>query len=138
MPNIEQWKALTTLTRTFLRERHDFFLTSQHPSVRPTLRGLVNKYAMPACMWRHGIHSFLELLRYILPDSLDHALAFTFLANFMMALMMEPVPALEDTWIECLGDPARYRVVMEGAVGYAIPAGLWRRGLSIEEIQAVE
>jgi hypothetical protein len=70
---------------------------------------------MPARMWRHGIHSSLELLRHRLPDSLDHMLAFVYLAYSMMALLMESVPSFEETWMECLGDLARYRMAIEEA-----------------------
>ena len=111
----EQWWALIALHRTLLHEHHDFFLASQHPSSSPALRRLATKYAMPARMWRHGIHSFLELLRHRLPDSLDHMLAFVYLAYSMMALLMESVPSFEETWIECLGDLARYRMAIEEA-----------------------
>jgi hypothetical protein len=31
----------------------------------------------------------------------------------MMALFYEMVPAFRDTWIECLGDLARYRMAIE-------------------------
>ncbi|KAK2005909.1 hypothetical protein LZ32DRAFT_502013, partial [Colletotrichum eremochloae] len=62
--NNKQWQALIALHRTLLHEHHDFFLASQHPSDSPALRRLASKYAMPARMWRHGIHSFLELLRH--------------------------------------------------------------------------
>jgi hypothetical protein len=55
--NNEQWQALIALHRTLLHEHHDFFLASQHPSASPALRRLASKYAMPARMWRHGIHS---------------------------------------------------------------------------------
>ncbi|RFU26395.1 hypothetical protein B7463_g9949, partial [Scytalidium lignicola] len=111
--NNEQWQALIALHRTLLHEHHDFFLASQHPSASPALRGLASKYAMPARMWRHGIHSFLELLRHRLPESLDHMLFFIYLAYSMMALLYETVPAFEDTWIECLGDLGRYRMAIE-------------------------
>jgi len=111
--NNEQWQALIALHRTLLHEHHDFFLASQHPSASPALRRLACKYAMPARMWRHGIHSFLELLRHRLPASLDHMLAFIYLAYSMMALLYETVPAFEDTWIECLGDLGRYRMAIE-------------------------
>lgn len=111
--NNEQWQALIALHRTLLHEHHDFFLASQHPSASPALRRLASKYAMPARMWRHGIHSFLELLRHRLPASLDHILAFIYLAYSMMALLYETVPAFEDTWIECLGDLGRYRMAIE-------------------------
>lgn len=107
--NNEQWQALIALHRTLLHEHHDFFLASQHPSASPALRRLASKYAMPARMWRHGIYSFLELLRHRLPASLEHMLTFIYLAYSMMALLYETVPTFEDTWIECLGDLGRYR-----------------------------
>ncbi|KAF4971241.1 hypothetical protein FSARC_1863 [Fusarium sarcochroum] len=111
--NNEQWQALIALHRTLLHEHHDFFLASQHPSASPALRRLASKFAMPARMWRHGIHSFLELLRHRLPASLEHMLTFLYLAYSMMALLYETVPAFEDTWIECLGDLGRYRMAIE-------------------------
>lgn len=111
--NNDQWQALIALHRTLLHEHHDFFLASQHPSASPPLRRLASKYAMPARMWRHGIHSFLELLRHRLPASLEHMLTFLYLAYSMMALLYETVPDFEDTWIECLGDLGRYRMAIE-------------------------
>ncbi|KAF0329724.1 methyltransferase domain-containing protein [Colletotrichum asianum] len=107
--NNEQWQALIALHRSLLHEHHDFFLASQDPSASPALRRLASKYAMPARMWRHGIHSFLEILRHRLPASLDHMLTFIYLAYSMMALLYETVPTFEDSWIECLGDLGRYR-----------------------------
>ena len=104
---------MIALHRTLLYDHHDFILASQHPSASPALRKLATKYAMPARMWKHGIHSFLELLRHRLPASLDHMLAFIYLAYSMMALLYETVPAFEDTWIECLGDLGRYRMAIE-------------------------
>ena len=109
----DHWQALIALHRTLLHEHHDFFLASQHPSASPALRRLAAKYTMPARMWKHGIHSFLELLRQRLPKSLDYMLAFIYLAYQMMALLYETVPAFEDTWIECLGDLGRYRMAIE-------------------------
>ncbi|OAP61247.1 hypothetical protein AYL99_03448 [Fonsecaea erecta] len=111
--NNEQWQALIALHRTLLHEHHDFFLASQHPTASAALRRLPTKYAMPARMWRHGIHSFLELLRHRLPYSLEHMLSFVYLAYQMMGLLMESVPAFHETWIECLGDLARYRMAIE-------------------------
>ncbi|KAM3064634.1 hypothetical protein ACMFMF_011878 [Clarireedia jacksonii] len=55
----------------------------------------------------------LGALRHRLPASLDHMLAFIYLAYSMMALLYETVPAFEDTWIECLGDLGRYRMAIE-------------------------
>ncbi|KAH7302916.1 hypothetical protein B0I35DRAFT_196564 [Stachybotrys elegans] len=109
----KQWQALIALHRTLLHEYHDFFLASQHPSARSTLRRLASKYAMPARMWRHGIHSFLELLRHKLPESLEYMLSFIYLAYSIIALLYETVPAFEETWIEFLGEIGRYRMAIE-------------------------
>ncbi|EGS23008.1 uncharacterized protein CTHT_0014880 [Thermochaetoides thermophila DSM 1495] len=109
----EQWQALIALHRTYLNEHHDFFLASQHPAATPALRRLPAKYAMPARMWRHGIHSFLEVLRHRLPASYEHMISFIYLAYSMIALLFETVPAFEETWMECLGDLARYRMAIE-------------------------
>jgi hypothetical protein len=40
-------------------------------------------------------------------------LANIYLAYSMMALLYETVPALEDTWIECLSDLRSYRIAIE-------------------------
>jgi hypothetical protein len=108
-----QWQALIALHRTLLHEHHDFFLASQHPSASIALRKLAERYAMPARMWRYGIHSFLELLRHRLPGSLEHMLTFIYMSYSMMTLLLESVPTFKETWIECLGDLARYRMAVE-------------------------
>ena len=100
----DQWQSLIALHKQLLHEHHDFFLASQHPSASPALSRLAAKYSMPARMWRHGIHAFLEVLRHRLPQSLEHMLAFIYIAYSMMALLYETVSTFEDTWIECLGN----------------------------------
>ena len=109
----DQYSALIALHKTLLNEHHDFFLACQHPSATSAVRRLPLKYSMPARMWRHGIHAFLEVLRFRLPGSLDHMLAFIYIAYSMTALLLETVPLFEDTWIECLGDLGRYRMAVE-------------------------
>jgi hypothetical protein len=109
----EQWQALIALHKTLLHEHHDFFLASQHPSASPALSRLAAKYSMPGRMWRHGIHAFLEVLRHRLPDSLDHMLAFIYIAYYMMVLLYETVPTFEHTWIEGFGDLSRCRMAIE-------------------------
>lgn len=100
----DQWQSLIALHKQLLHEHHDFFLASQHPSASQALSRLAAKYSMPARMWRHGIHAFLEVLRHRLPQSLEHMLAFIYIAYSMMALLYETVSTFEDTWIECLGN----------------------------------
>ena len=111
--NNERWQELSAVHRTLLHQHHDFFLVSQHPAASPALKKLAKEYDMPSRMWRHGIHSFLELQRHHLPYSLEQMLTFIHLAYSMMALLYETVPAFEITWIECLGDLARYRLAIE-------------------------
>jgi len=62
--NEKQWQVLIVLHRALLHEHYDFFRASQHRSASSALRRLATKYAMPARMWRHGMHSFLELVRH--------------------------------------------------------------------------
>lgn len=109
----EQWQALAALHRTLLYEHHDFLMATQHPSANPTLLGLATKYSMPGRMWRHGIHAFLEVLRHRRPESQEYMLAFIYLTYQMMSLLLETVPNFTNTWIECLGDLARYRMAIE-------------------------
>ena len=110
---VDQLQTLIALHRTLLHEHHDFFLASQHPSANLPIRQLAARYSMPARMWKHGIHGFLELLRHRLPNSMEYMLSFIYIAYQMMALLYETVPSFEDTWIECLGDLARYRMAIE-------------------------
>ncbi|KAJ5319154.1 uncharacterized protein N7506_011858 [Penicillium brevicompactum] len=108
-----QWQSLVAVHRTLLYEHHDFFLASQHPSSGSILRPLADKYSMPARMWKYAIHSFLELLRQKLPGSMEYMLDFIYLSYSMMTLLLESVSHFKETWIECLGDLARYRMAVE-------------------------
>ncbi|KAI6793538.1 hypothetical protein KC361_g6101 [Hortaea werneckii] len=109
----EQWQALVALHRTLLYEHYDFLMATQHPFATDELKALPARYCMPARMWKHAIHSFLEVLRHRRPDSHEYMLAFVYLTYQMMALLLETVPSFEDTWVECLGDLARYRMAIE-------------------------
>lgn len=113
MLTAEQWWALIALHKTLLYEHDDFFLASQHSAASLTLFKLAERYAMPACMWRHSIHSFLEVLRYRLSESLDHMLAFIYIAYSMITLLYKTVFSFENTWIECLENLDHYRMIIE-------------------------
>ncbi|KAF2493283.1 hypothetical protein BU16DRAFT_619624 [Lophium mytilinum] len=111
--NPEDWQPLIALHWRLLGEHHDFYEASQHPSASPALRRLALKYSMPARMWKHGCHSFLEILRQRLPESLEYTKAFIIMAYQMFALLQETVPALAQFWTEILGDISRYRMAIE-------------------------
>lgn len=108
-----QWQHLIALHRTLLQEHHDFYLASLHPSASASTKQLAEKYSMPARMWRYGIHSFLEMLRGRLPDTLEYMTTFIYICYSMLTLLLETVTKFEKTWIECLGDLARYRMALE-------------------------
>ncbi|KHO01376.1 uncharacterized protein MAM_00377 [Metarhizium album ARSEF 1941] len=111
--NPVQYKALSGLHRSLLNEYHDFLLASQHPSASEKLKDLPSRLFIPARMWRHGIHSYLELLRRKLPGSHEYMLSFVYIAYSMVGLLYETIPLFRDTWIECLGDLGRYRMAIE-------------------------
>jgi hypothetical protein len=106
--NNEQWQALVAIHRMLLYEHHDFFLAFQHPSADPSLPRLALKYAMLARMWRHWIHSFLELLRHQLIDSLERMLAIPYLAYCTTLLLYKTVRTFENTLTGCLEDLVEY------------------------------
>ncbi|RKF78237.1 putative telomerase-binding protein est1a protein [Golovinomyces cichoracearum] len=96
-----------------LYQHYDFFRATQHPTACLPLKALASKCSMPARLWRHGIHPALELLRKLLPLSLDYMLAFIYTSYSTIALLYETVSVFEKTWIECLGDLSRYRMAIE-------------------------
>jgi len=111
--NNKQWQALIALHRTLLYEHHDFLLASQHPSATLELRELALEHDIPARLWHHGVHSFLQILQQHLPASLDFLLAFLYLSYSMMTLLYETVPRFADTWVQYLGDISQYIMALE-------------------------
>jgi len=107
------WRPLISMHSGLLQEHHDFFFASQHPSATRPLRELADKYSMAARMWKYGIHGLLELLRYCLPESIEWMLEFIYIAYSMITLLYETVVVFKATWIECMGDLARYRMAIE-------------------------
>ncbi|RAO71504.1 uncharacterized protein BHQ10_007516 [Talaromyces amestolkiae] len=110
-----QLQVLAALFRMVLYKFVDFFLVSNHPAASDAQKGLAKAYSMPVRMWRHGIQPFLDLLRKELPLSRNYLLAFLYMAYAIMTLLLESVPQFEETWIELLGDLARYKMGIEKA-----------------------
>lgn len=108
-----QWQAMIALQRTLLQEHHDFYLASLHPDTTPALKRSADRYTMPLRLWRYGIYDFLELLRRRLPETAEYMETFIYTAYSMLTLHLETVRRFESTWIECLGDLARYRMALE-------------------------
>lgn len=111
----DQWLALMELHQTLLHEHHDFFMATNHPSATARQRKLAVIAQAPERLWKHGIHTFLEILRLRRPSSQEYMLAFSTLAYQVIGLLYEAVPYFKDTWMECLGDLGRYRMHIEEA-----------------------
>jgi hypothetical protein len=110
----KEWQALTVPNRTLLHEHHDSFLASQHLSASAEFRGLTAWNAMLTRMWRHGLRSFLELLRHRLPGSREHMLEFIRLTYAMIRPLLGAEPSFSHEWVEILGDLSRYRLAIDG------------------------
>lgn len=108
-----QWQGLLHCHQTLLNMHHDFFSTSQHPSAGAVLKSLAEKYYMPSRMWRFGIHSLLEALRLKLPKSSDYMFEFIYFAYPTITVLLQSVSVFRETWMECLGDLARYGTAIE-------------------------
>jgi hypothetical protein len=75
-----QWQKHILLHEDLLNRHFDIlfvFLKSQHPSASLLLKEFGDKNFMPARMWRHGIHTFLEVLRQKYPETVEYILRFS-------------------------------------------------------------
>uniref|UniRef100_A0A0B7KKM5 DNA/RNA-binding domain-containing protein n=1 Tax=Bionectria ochroleuca TaxID=29856 RepID=A0A0B7KKM5_BIOOC len=68
---------------------------------------------MAGRLWKHGIHSFLEILRTRQPGSHEHMLTFIHQAYTLLELLYESVPILEVIWLNFLGDVSRYGMFVD-------------------------
>ncbi|OAA40060.1 hypothetical protein NOR_06054 [Metarhizium rileyi] len=109
----KHYRGLIKIHRAALHDHHDFLLATQHPAASPALRSLPAEHRIPARLWRHGIHTLLEVFRCKLPHSKEFMLEFAHDAYLMVALLYETIPLFRDTWSECLGDLGRYRMALE-------------------------
>ena len=66
---------------------------------------------MPARIQRYRIYSFLKLLLYYLPGSLNYILFFIYFSYSIMALLYETVLIFQDIQVKYLGNLGKYRYV---------------------------
>jgi hypothetical protein len=105
--NERQFFAHEALLDTY----HNFFAAYNHSSSPAAFQDLANKYATR--LWDHGIFPFLEMLKDMLPKTLDHMRRFLHISYAMVAVLMETVLPFESTWIEYLNRLAGYRTDLE-------------------------
>lgn len=101
-----QYQALISLHKASMHEMHDFFLAKDHPMASNALKRLSANYSMPARFWKHSIHSFLDVMRYRLPESRDFMITFILMACSMLQLLEETTHNWHEA-PECLGDLTR-------------------------------
>ncbi|KAF2862420.1 hypothetical protein K470DRAFT_243553 [Piedraia hortae CBS 480.64] len=111
--SLEKWQEMFALHRSLLNLHHDFLMATYHPTGTPEIKKLVVERDMPARLWRHGIHTPLELLRVRRPATQEHMITYISLAYGIMTLLCETRDEFLDIWIECLGDLSRYRMAIE-------------------------
>lgn len=117
-----RWQELISVHRTLL-DKHCEFFVSHHPSGHRVLMQLPEKYGMPSRLWSYGIQQLLEKFRQRLPESRDriqdctryYMVDFVHLAYAITKLLLEITPVFKVTWMECLGDLARYSMAVEGS-----------------------
>jgi hypothetical protein len=107
----DKWQEFSDWHWNLLAMYRDFFLEFQFLSSSVALN-IAEKYAMLARMWKYGISLFLELLRPSLPKSWDYMVRFINFAYPTLKYLLKMVPVFHETWIECLGDLARYRMAI--------------------------
>ena len=101
----EQWRSLTAAHMALIHEYYDMFATIQH---KPASRLFTLNYQLLKRLWEQALQAPLDLLRYWLPHTIEHAKTFIYTAYRSLTLLYETVPCFRETWVEYLGDIARY------------------------------
>lgn len=107
----QYWRGMIAIHRALLRRHLEFFALSQHPLASPDFRHLPVTLNMPVRMWKHGMHSLLELLRRSLPGARKHMDSFLLHAYQTLIQVYDNVKFLRRTWVERLGYACMYLMI---------------------------
>lgn len=102
------WQNLLGEYQILLHMYYEFFLVSQHPSVRQALKDTAKRFEMLARMWKYGIRPFLKL-----EPPRDYLFRFIDFAYPRFLVLKDRVSVYRNNLIECLGDLARVRMAAE-------------------------
>ncbi|KZT26039.1 hypothetical protein NEOLEDRAFT_1155924 [Neolentinus lepideus HHB14362 ss-1] len=113
----EKWRKIVQDHKALVEMMHNRLEISLAPSVPTSLRNIPQKYNIIIRLWTHGFHKLLENLR---RSSWDSSVAFEHLQEFIYYAYTFYTGLLEETtldahrlsWLEALGDLARYRMVV--------------------------
>ncbi|TIB71831.1 hypothetical protein E3Q23_03635 [Wallemia mellicola] len=113
------WIRLVNKHKALADAYHNFLATSLAPHTPTSLHALPQKYNIPTRLWQNAFHGLLEKMRSSLNpnnpnNTLDHLSDFVYHAYaFYTNLLEEPVLSpFKASWIEALGDLARYRMAV--------------------------
>ncbi|KAH6918955.1 hypothetical protein BKA70DRAFT_1458601 [Coprinopsis sp. MPI-PUGE-AT-0042] len=117
----EKWKKLICDHKELAETIHNLLEISLSPSVPASLRTIPVKYNIIVRLWTYAFHKVLESLRrasFQSPVALEHLQDFIYYAyTFYTGLLEEPtLNVFKSSWLEALGDLARYRMAVAAMV----------------------
>ncbi|EAU88181.2 hypothetical protein CC1G_03853 [Coprinopsis cinerea okayama7 len=117
----EKWKKQIADHKELAETIHNLLEISLSPSVPASLRTIPTKYNIIVRLWTYAFHKILESLRrasFQSPVALEHLQDFIYYAyTFYTGLLEEPnLTAFKSSWLEALGDLARYRMAVAAMV----------------------
>lgn len=100
------------------REMHQMLTLTLAPAVPASLRNIPTKYNLIIRLWTHAFHRLLESLRRVATPPNDSPIALEYLQDFIYysytfycgLLKERNLFDFRSTWVEALGDLARYRM----------------------------
>ncbi|KDQ59481.1 hypothetical protein JAAARDRAFT_126988 [Jaapia argillacea MUCL 33604] len=120
----ERWRKMVEDHKCLAEMMHNLLEISLAPSVPASLRNIPQKYNIIMRLWTHAFNKLLENLRRAScrsPIAFEHLQEFIYYAyTFYTGLLEEQtLAAYRSNWLECLGDLARYRMVVTEMVSKA-------------------
>ncbi|CAE6521381.1 unnamed protein product [Rhizoctonia solani] len=103
--------------KDLVEQSHALLRMSLSPSVPLTIQAIPKKYNIPARLWSVGFHRLLESLRQASPKSpaaFEHLHEYIYYAYGFYSCLFEDdsLSSFRASWIEALGDLARYRMAV--------------------------
>ncbi|KDQ62457.1 hypothetical protein JAAARDRAFT_54406 [Jaapia argillacea MUCL 33604] len=120
----ERWWKIVEDHKCLAKMMHNLLEISLVPSVPASLCNIPQKYNIIMRLWTHAFNKLLENLRRAScrsPIAFKHLQEFIYYAyTFYTGLLEEQtLAAYRSNWLECLGDLARYRMVVTKMVSKA-------------------
>ncbi|GAA96454.1 uncharacterized protein L969DRAFT_74677 [Mixia osmundae IAM 14324] len=141
------WIRLTMPHRELAEAHLNFLQMALDPRMPASLQSLPQKYNIATRLWQTAFHALLERMRSALPHSknddsnvLEHLTEFIYFAyTFYTNLLEEQALAVfRSSWLEQLGDLARYRMAIAGLGASEATSELPARESSPEDESSTE